>query len=353
MSPPDRSAEPTCLTQVARRVEARLGQFLAGESQRWVDVDDHLAEALDELTSTVLSGGKRLRPAFCHWAAVGAGGAADDPLVLDCGAALELLHAFALIHDDVMDGSPTRRGTPTMHKRFEARHAERQWLGERRRVGEAIAILLGDLCHVYADVLVEGLPDHARRIWNELRVELNVGQYLDIVATADPEVDEARSRRIVRYKSGLYTIVRPLHLGAAIAGRPDLADALGAYGLPLGDAFQLRDDILGAFGDSELTGKPVGDDLREGKATPLLARALAHASPAQREVLATVGHDLDLAAIDDIRQILVDTGALAEIDAEITNLIARSVDAVTRADLDPEATHALVALAEFIGHRDH
>jgi len=193
-------------------------------------------------------------------------------------------------------------------------------------------------------------------VWNELRVELNVGQYLDIVGTATAERHPERAHRIARYKSGKYTVERPLHLGAMLAA-PDrseqLLPALSGYGLPLGDAFQLRDDVLGAFGYTELTGKPVGDDLREGKPTPLLAIATGRATPVQAALLRRVGapdlSDDDIAAIQGV---LTETGALNELEAEIEHLAARAIEALPRAGLLPEAEQALTDLAHFVAWRE-
>ena len=271
---------PPSLRRLADRVDARLADLLATERERWSSLDADLAHPIDEIGRLVLSGGKRLRPAFCHWGYVGAGGGADDQIDIDAGAAFELMHAFALFHDDVMDDAATRRGQPTTHALAEANHAQQGWAGESRRFGEGVAILVGDLAFVYADQLMEAAPVEAIRIWNELRIELNIGQFLDILGSVQRERDLVKAERICRYKSGKYTIERPLHLGAVLAA-PERADALlpqlSAYGLPLGDAFQMRDDVMGAFGDAGVTGKPVGGDLIEGKPTPLLARAVARA----------------------------------------------------------------------------
>jgi geranylgeranyl diphosphate synthase type I len=354
-----RAAAPPSLSVIASRVDGRLRDLLDTERARWTAVDVALAEPLDALRRLVEAGGKRLRPAFCHWGFVAAGGDPDDPRVVDVGAAFEMLHAFALVHDDVMDGSPTRRGTRTTHLAFADAHRAAGWRGEDRRFGEGAAILVGDMAHVYADVLLGDVPGDVWSVWSELRLELDVGQYLDLLGTARADRDRARARRISRYKSGKYTIERPLHVGAALAGRfADLAGPLSAYGDPLGEAFQLRDDVLGAFGDPAVTGKPVGQDLREGKPTPLLAAAVerAAASPAgaaASSVLARVGErDLTDGDVAAIQQALVDTGALAEVDGLVDELTARAVDAIEAADVVPAARDELVDLAGYVGSRD-
>ena len=216
---------PVSLFEIADRVERRLEDFLDGEQERWCSVDPILGNAFDALRSLVMGGGKRLRPAFCHWGFVGAGGSPDDPGVVDAGAAFELLHAFALFHDDVMDGSAVRRGQRTCHLAFADRHEAGAWTGEARRFGEGVAILAGDLAFVYADELMRDASRPAWDVWNELRIELNVGQYLDILGTARRARDHATADRIARYKSGKYTVERPLHVGALLAA-PDRASEL-------------------------------------------------------------------------------------------------------------------------------
>ena len=346
---------PTSLRTIADRVEARLDELLSAERDRWAAFDPDLAQPVDEIRRLVLSGGKRLRPAFCHWGYVGAGGGTDDQISVDAGAAFELMHAFALFHDDVMDDASTRRGQPTTHAVAASEHAASGWAGESRRFGEGVAILVGDLAFVYADRLLEGASPEAMAIWNELRIELNIGQYLDIVGSVRSVRDVETAERICRYKSGKYTIERPLHLGAVLAepGTGDeLLPALSAYGLPLGDAFQMRDDVMGAFGDAELTGKPVGGDLREGKPTPLLARAVRSSTPEQRAVLDLVGQpDIDDDTVARIQQTIVDTGALDELEKHIAGLTVEAVEAITAAPIAEVAKTELIALADYVSWR--
>ncbi len=345
---------PSTLAHVGARAEARVIELLDHEIERWRAVDPDLVEPLVALRELIVAGGKRLRPAFCHWAFVGAGGASDDPLVADAGAALELLHTFALVHDDVMDGSKLRRGLPAIHEQFIARHDRAAWRGERRRFGEGAAILVGDFALVYADQLIRRAPQVAREVFDELRVELCVGQYLDLVGTASASIDATQASRIARYKSGKYTVERPLHLGAALAGRlNELTESLSAVGLPLGEAFQLRDDILGVFGDASVTGKPVGDDLREGKLTPLIAFAARRGGDAGTQVLALLGRpDLDESAVASIQAFLIDCGARDEVEREIERLVDRSLTALATAPITAIARDALEELGTFVAWRD-
>ncbi|MFL6243571.1 MAG: polyprenyl synthetase family protein [Acidimicrobiia bacterium] len=345
---------PPSLAEVGSRVEARIATLIDDEIARWRRVDPDLAEPLVALRDLVRAGGKRLRPAFCHWAFVGAGGAHDDPVVVDAGAALELLHTFALVHDDVMDGSNLRRGLPAIHRRFMTRHDVQRWRGEARRYGEGAAILVGDFAFVYSDILLRSAPEIARPVFDELRIELCVGQYLDLEGTASGSIDPVQAARIERYKSGKYTVERPLHLGAALAGRlEELADPLSAFGLPLGEAFQLRDDILGVFGDVAVTGKPVGDDLREGKLTPLVAAAAARATGSAARRLQNLGRaDLDDAEIAGLQAVLVDTGAVDEVERSIERLVEQALDALAVAPIASEARVALEELGTFVAWRD-
>ena len=348
-------AAPQSLLDVASRVDKRLEALLAVERERWARVDADLVPPIDEIARLVLAGGKRLRPAFCFWGFVGAGGDPTDELVIDAGAALELLHAFALFHDDVMDGSLTRRGEPTTNAKFEASHGANKLAGESRRFGDGVAILVGDLAYVYSDQLMRNASPQAWTIWNELRIELNFGQYLDMLGSAMNERRREKAERICRYKSGKYTIERPLHLGALLAAPTrgdELIPALSTYGLPLGDAFQMRDDVLGAFGDTAITGKPVGDDLREGKPTPLMAIATARANAAQLKELQLVGNqDLTPAQIARVQEVIRETGALDELETVITRLTDEAIAAVQHVPFAQSVRDELITLAEYVSWR--
>jgi geranylgeranyl diphosphate synthase type I len=265
-----------------------------------------------------------------------------------------MLHTFALLHDDVMDGSDRRRGEPTVHRRFARRHQEAGWRGDSARFGQGVAILVGDLAFVYSDLLMRGAPAEAVELYNELRVELNIGQYLDLIGTAEAPFDRATARRIALYKSGKYSVERPLHLGAALAGRlSELAPGLSGYGLAVGEAFQARDDLLGAFGDPAVTGKPVGDDLREGKATPLLANAVAAAGGGADGLLHQVGDPaITEEQVAALQAFLTDSGARERTEADVERLIGQAIDILDTIDLLPEARAALTDLAIYVGRRD-
>lgn len=341
------------------QVTATLRAFLATQRETLLSISDELTPAIDELTRFVLDGGKRLRPAFTYWGFVGAGGSVepDDTAIVTAAASLELVQACALIHDDVMDGSLTRRGNPAVHRHFAALHRADNGRGDADSHGEAMAILLGDFALVWADELLRSAGFSAKEmslawpIFERMRTELMAGQYLDLASQAYGELAIERARRVAVFKSGKYTIERPLHLGAALAGADEaVMRAYSAYGLPLGEAFQHRDDVLGVFGDPAQTGKPAGDDLREGKRTVLVALGLARATAAQAELLHRCLGDPLLSAedVEQARGVLTETGALAELEAMISRLTEQASTALADAGrngvLTGEGVEALTAL---------
>ncbi len=336
------------------RVQAVVDEVLAHQCAVLARVSPDLQSMVDAL-SDLLAGGKRLRPAFCYWGWRGAGGSMElDDAALRAAASLEFLQACALIHDDVMDGSDTRRGLPSAHRRFAGVHRGAEWLGSPESFGVGAAILLGDLCLSWADelLLTTEFPDESLRrgkaVYDEMRTELMAGQFLDLLEQARGGGSVERALTVVRYKSAKYTIERPLHLGAALAGAdPSVAAAYTGYGLPLGEAFQLRDDILGVFGDPKETGKPAGDDLREGKRTVLMAIAVERSTPAQAAVVRRHLGDpgLDANGVAALREIITDTGALEHTEALISERLEESLAALDTADLVPDARAVLTGLA--------
>jgi geranylgeranyl diphosphate synthase type I len=350
-------APPAAAGEVVDLVDRRLADLLAAERTRWAGAAAPLAEPLGALAAFVAAGGKRLRPAFCYWAYRGAGGEAASPSVVDACAALELLHAFALVHDDVMDGSLRRRGAPAVHVGFEELHARRGWRGEGRRFGEGMAVLVGDLAITYADQLLVGAPIDVTSVFGELKLEMVIGQCLDLLGSAQGRLDVDEARQVALLKTAKYSVERPLHLGGALAGRlHELAGPLSAFGLPLGEAFQLRDDLLGAFGDAGVTGKPVGEDFREGKPTVLLAvarrRAAERGDAAALAAFDEVGSpELDAAGARRVGEAVERTGARAAVEAMVEDLVGRACAALEAAPLRPEAREVLGELARFVGGR--
>lgn len=311
-----------------------------------------------------LDGGKRLRPAFAYWGWRGAGGdpgsdPAREQAVLRAAAALELVQMSALVHDDVMDGSASRRGQPSVHVRFSALHREQRWSGDAAGFGRAAAILIGDLGLIWADAMFggSGLPAdvvaRAAPAYDLMRTEVMAGQYLDVLGQVrddhdDPAQALADALRVARYKAAGYTVERPLHLGSLMAGDdPALRATYTEYGVAIGTAFQLRDDLLGVFGDPVQTGKPAGDDLREGKRTVLIALARAAATAEQRAVLEKSLGDPHLSQ-DDVavlRTLLTETGAVARVETMISERTAEALRALDGGSVAPDAERMLRSLA--------
>jgi geranylgeranyl diphosphate synthase, type I len=320
---------------------------------------DRLTAGLEDF---VLSGGKRLRPAFAYWGWRSVSTKdADEPALL-LFAALELLHASALVHDDVIDGSATRRGRPTTHVQFAALHRDRHWRGPADQFGMSAAILLGDLALVWADDIVASidLPPDARRrvqrVWVDLRTELLGGQYLDIVAEASAAESIASAMNVNTYKTASYTVSRPLQLGvAAAADRPDVQALFHEVGTDLGIAFQLRDDILGVFGDPAVTGKPSGDDLRSGKRTVLLATAVELAdksdTAAAKLLRASIGTELSDAKVAELCGAIERVGALAAVEQQIDTLTRRALATLADAPIHAAAKAGLSELARLAADR--
>lgn len=337
-------SDPLDVDDLRARVQQALDDHLAHQEGRLTELGPRVAPLLDAIRA-LLSGGKRLRAGFCYWGWRGAGGGSTDAAVRAC-AAVEMFQAAALLHDDVMDASDTRRGLPTAHRRMAALHRDRRWTGSSDRFGTAAAVLAGDLCLAWSDEMLarSGLDaaqvDAGRDVFDLMRTQLMGGQYLDVLAQALPEEEgggtTAQARHVIRFKSAKYTVEHPLLLGGTLAGAsPELLASFSAYGLPLGEAFQLRDDVLGVFGDPDRTGKPAGDDLREGKRTVLVAEAFAAATTSQREVLRQLFGDpeLDDDGVATLRQLLAETGALRSVEV----LIEELADAA-RTALDASAT---------------
>jgi geranylgeranyl diphosphate synthase, type I len=336
------------------RVTRALAAFLGRQRERLTAIDPALTDCAGALEEFVLGGGKRLRPAFAYWGYRGAGGA-DDDRVVAAVSALELVQASALIHDDLMDRSDTRRGVPSIHRRFERRHADAGWRGGAAAFGDSAAVLLGDLALVWSDELLcgSGLTadqvGRARPVFDAMRTEVTVGQYLDMLTQATADTSVERAGKVARFKAAKYTVERPLLLGGAIAGAaPGLLAAYAAFGLPLGEAFQLRDDVLGIFGDPAQTGKPAGDDLREGKRTYLIAAAFAALDDGSRADLDKALGDpgLDDAGVRRLRELIHECGALAATERRIDELMTASLTALAAADMDEDARTVLRALAE-------
>ncbi len=345
----------TTIESVRAEIRGALAQYLAGQRSYLTSIASELVPVCDALDEFLLDGGKRLRPLFAY-AGVLAAGAQPTPEIIRAISSLELLQACALIHDDLMDRSDTRRGKPAIHRHFENLHQSQAMNGLATQFGESAAVLLGDLALVWSDQMLNtsAIPTNsllaAHRIHDEMRIELMAGQYLDVREAGENSYSAERSLRIARYKSGKYTIERPLHIGAVI-GKPDahapLLDALSRYGLPLGEAFQLRDDLLGIFGEPSVTGKPAGDDLREGKRTVLIAMTLEALNESEKsELLSHLGRaDISAAKVEELRALIIKSGAQDKVEKLIEELTQESIAAIEDPAIHPSAREFLTYIA--------
>ncbi len=356
------SAGATATVAVADTVIDQLRRYLRGRRREAAHIGSDYDALTAGLEDFVLGGGKRLRPVFAYWGWRAVSSVDADEQALLLFAALELLHASALIHDDVIDCSATRRGRPTTHIQFASLHRDRGWRGPADQFGISAAILLGDLALAWADDIVADadLPrDAAKRVrlvWADIRTEVLGGQYLDIVAEASAAESIASAMAVNTYKTASYTVARPLQLGAAAAAdRPDVQALFHEVGNQLGVAFQLRDDVLGVFGDPAVTGKPSGDDLRSGKRTVLLATALeladASDTAAANLLRTSVGTDLSEVQARELSAVIERVGALAAVEDRIAALTRRALEVVADAPIHDAAKTGLAELATLASNR--
>jgi geranylgeranyl diphosphate synthase type I len=345
------------LDDVSEPVTALLDSFMAARVADLVKLDPELEPMGLEVAGLVRASGKRLRPAFVYWGYRATGAPHEDAVLWPAGA-VELLHTFALIHDDVMDRSPVRRGRVAVHEALAEVHRHEGLSGASAWFGVGGAILAGDLAFVWADQLFDAADldaealDRARRVFTELRVEVMAGQYLDLRLAGSADAAEEDALRVALLKSGRYTVTRPLQVGAAIGGADERLDgSLRAFGDAIGVAFQLRDDVLGVFGDPSTTGKGALSDLREGKRTVLMLRTLALSGPADREFVARALGDPDLEDQDAarVREIIVDCGALESVERLLAAQHKQACAALT--PLPEPARQALGALADLAAFR--
>lgn len=342
--------------EIVTAVNAVLTAHVSDHSAAMSDLSAEVTPLATAVTDS-LDRGKRLRAQFCMWGSYGVTGGELTAGVAEMAAAIELFHFAALVHDDLMDNSDTRRGLPTMHRRFTAEHARQQRLGDGDEHGSAAAILVGDMCLSWSDDLsamaTDTLDPRSRRavraIWSQMRDEAYAGQYLDMLSQTEAAISRRRADLVLRLKSAKYTISHPLRLGGAIAGADDtLLHLYDQIGLTAGEAFQLRDDLLGVFGDPQITGKPAIDDVREGKRTLLMAVAEARGDRTQKDVLRrSLGNpELTDADLEAVRSVLTETGADHAIESRISELTSQAMDVVDALPVDTVTRQALTNLIE-------
>jgi geranylgeranyl diphosphate synthase type I len=361
-------------------VQAEIDGFLNTEAERMSQIAPDLSPFID-FAGGLLAGGKRFRALFCYWGWEAAR-LEDDPLdpmppspqhselgaVVSTASALELFHAAALVHDDIMDNSDTRRGAPAAHRAFEALHRREEWAGDAAGFGRSGALLLGDLLLGWSgdllDTALEAIGDpvraaNVRREFSTMRTEVSLGQYLDMLEEVawlrqDEEQLLPRAQRIIVYKSAKYSVEAPLAIGAALGGAsPEQVTALRRFGLPLGIAYQLRDDLLGVFGDPEVTGKPSGDDLREGKRTVLVALTRTAMPGSARRLFDELLGDpsLDDEQISMMQRSILDSGAVEKVERIINRQVGRAIEAIGDAPIAASPRAQLSRLADSVSRR--
>lgn len=366
--------------QLVDLVQEGIDSFLDARAPALAKVGAEFTPFID-YSRDLLRGGKRFRALFCYWGWRAALPSADrlDPMadvsppsetaIVAAAVALELFQAAALVHDDIIDNSNTRRGGPSVHRRFEATHRDSDWSGSAEAFGRSAAILLGDLLLAWSDEALdealslidsESARKVVRREFNQMRSEVMLGQYLDVLDERSwmrhPESEQlSRAHRVVIHKSARYSVEAPLIIGAALGGAgDDVLAGLRAYGLPLGIAFQLRDDMLGVFGDASVTGKPSGDDLREGKRTVLIALARAQLpSNARRFVDELLGDpDLSEVQVRMLQDALRESGAVDDVEAIIRREASRAAEALQGIVIAPSAREELLGLTDIVVRRN-
>ena len=367
---------------VLAQVQTNLDDFCVKQRSDFEAISSDLIPVVD-YTHSLLQGGKRFRALFCYWAWRASLSESSyhqseqevndsEQAIAGIAASLEMFHAAALVHDDLLDQSDTRRGAPAIHKRFESLHKEKHWAGAPERFGVAGSVLVGDLMlgwssEIFGNALLHSpnreIESACRDEFSLMRVEVMAGQYLDVLeenaATTRPVKEGVgRAEKVILYKTAKYSIEAPLRIGAAFAGADQSTlNVFTQFGIPLGIAFQLRDDILGVFGDPSVTGKPAGDDLREGKRTVLVAltrEALTEKSPSMAnsfEELLT-SRELDAQQIAFMQKLIQESGALEKTERMITELADRSLDSLESSNLEETAKSALKLLALKVINRD-
>jgi geranylgeranyl diphosphate synthase type I len=362
-------------TRLVDLVQESIDHFLREQEAPLTGISADLLPYL-ELSRSLLSGGKRFRALFCYWgwqAVTGVGGGdsgSRGPFssVVDAASALEVFHAAALVHDDVIDNSDTRRGLPSAHRRYEKLHLDNGWRGDPAEFGRSGALLLGDLLLGWSDELLDrGLralanPEtaaSARREFNRMRTEVTYGQYLDVLEERSwhtrAEGDLlSRAHRVIVYKSAKYSVEAPLAIGASMGGASlGQLSALREFGLPLGVAYQLRDDLLGVFGDPAVTGKPSGDDLREGKRTVLVAIARTKLPSNSARLLDELLGDPDLSdhQVQVLQASIKESGAVDQVERIIAHNVEKARSVLADAPISPEAQQQLATLADTVSRR--
>lgn len=346
------------LLEFKKRFDSILKEYLQEKLKKAREVSKQAAVLVKEILRLAKNGGKRIRPMFVYAGYLAAGGRSQDAVML-ASISVELLHTFALIHDDVIDRSSLRRNEPTTHKFFEQNQVK-SYGRDLEWYGLSSAILTGDLAATFAHEVLNMAPFPHERVrrakyyFNKMKEEVEYGEYLDVLSGVKEKVTEDHVLKILEYKTGKYTVERPLHIGAALAGADSsIYEVFTAYALPFGQAFQTQDDILGTFGDEKAIGKPTDSDIKEGKKTLLVVKAIERANKQQKELLKKVLGNCNSSnsEIEQVRQIMRDTGALAYATALSRYLLNQSKVVAQEAKIDELGRKYLLAAVDYLQAR--
>ena len=347
------------LAEFRGKLEGRLQQWLTEKETEAAAESAASRELTEVLTRFVARDGKRIRPALLYYTYGACGGPSDDK-VMPMAMSVELLHTYLLIHDDIMDHADVRRGEPAAHVLYTALHQDRAWHGSSEHFGESVAILLGDLAQTYSLELfasVDLAPEVAhefRRQFSEMCQEVVLGQYLEMTAGFREHLEEDELLRVLRMKSGRYSVERPVQLGYLLARAPEATrQALTVYGLKMGEAFQLQDDLLGMFGDAKTVGKPVGADLVEGKFTLLIHHAMRHLSETDSVVLqrALGNQSLEPEEVIRVQGMIESSGARQRVQEMVEERLSQAGEALAAVDLAEDGAAFLEGLIDYLRGR--
>ena len=349
----------TLLAEFREKLEDRLQRWLTEKDSEAVAESGASRELTETLTRFVARDGKRIRPALLYYT-YGACGGQSDEKVMPMAMSVELLHTYLLIHDDIMDHADVRRGEPAAHVMYTEMHRDRGWQGSSTHFGESVAILLGDLAQTYSLELyssVDLAPEVAsefRRQYSLMCQEVVLGQYLEMTAGYREHLEEDELLRVLRMKSGRYSVERPVQLGYLLARAPEATrQALTVYGLKMGEAFQLQDDLLGMFGDAKTVGKPVGADLEEGKFTLLIHHALRHLSEPDRIALrAALGNpEVEAEEVMRLQGLIEASGARKKVQEMVDERLIQAREALSTVDLAADGAAFLEGLIDYLRGR--
>jgi len=347
------------LSWFKKQFDKQLLAYLSEKRQEAKEINPETVVLVDEIIRFTENGGKRVRPAFMYSGYVAAGGKAHEA-ILFASMSVELLHTFALIHDDIIDNSDLRRGELTTHKAFEEYHKTRKLKGSKKEFGLSSAILVGDLAFSFAEEILTTAPfpqeriRRARYFFDQMKIQVIYGQYLDVLGGYKEGLTEDEVLQVLEYKTAKYTVERPLHIGAMMAGSDyQTLETFSRYGIPFGQAFQMQDDIVGSFGTEEEIGKPADSDIKEGKKTLLLAKAYERADKQQKKALDQIvgNKNATKTDIEKVKKIMEKTGAYDYCVKLAKELLVQAKKAVSETKLKDEGKGYLLAAVDYLNER--